>query len=789
MRTLRRALAALVALLLLAGGSVAAILWSTLPARDERLQVAGLSAPVTVTLDSAGIPRIRASGSDDAATALGYLHARDRLAQMELMRRAASGRLAELIGPSALPYDRMMRVLGLQHLAAADAAALAPDARALFEAYARGVNAWIAERGRRGAPETLLLGQPVPWRVSDSLLWGRLLALWLSGNYRVELTRLSLAGRMPMTRVLSLWPAIPGDLPADAPAPDTTQLPGATPRHAAAAGALLAALPAFPAPFAWPDEASQEWALDGRHTATGAPMLAGDPHLALGFPGMWYLARIDTPQGELAGATAPGLPLLVLGHNGRIAWSFTTASADTEDLFEETVLPDGRYATPDGPAAFATRVERIAVRGRVDELLSVRSTRHGPVISDLDAPPAGASATGPVLALQAEALGPLSAAAGLLALDRAGDVAAAGRAAALIATPVQNLLVADRAGIALFTTGRVPLRRAGDGSVSVAGADGAHDWIGEASGTALPHFVAPAGGRLVNANESTVGPGFPVLLDRDSAPGWRAQRIRERLDELAASGDRASLEDLAAMQVDDRSTLAVRLLPVLRGVTPLPGPSAPALALLQGWDGWMRVDAPQPLLFDAWMQRLAGTLLARQGAGPGQGGAWEDVVAAALTPADPAQGTAWCGLPGCAAMLAETLDATTRDLAARFGDAPAAWRWGEAHQAMFANPLLEHLPLLGWLTTHHVPVRGDDATLFRGGSGVPGDLAARHGAAYRGVYDLAALDRSRFIVAPGESGNLLSGFSWNLLDAWARGATITLGPTPDRVTATIRLTP
>ena len=793
---MRRLIAALLLVLLSVAGAGGVMLWLTLPARHERVRVPGLSAAASVTMDGNGIPRIRAASALDAATVLGFLHARDRMAQMELTRRAASGRLAELVGPSALPYDRMMRVLGLQHLAEADAASLSPDLRALFEAYARGVNAWIAGRGRFAAPEALALGRPAPWRPADSLLWGRMLALWLSGNYRAELTRLALSAHMPPAQALALWPAHPGLLPADAARDARSDVPPGTgpaaARHAQAgpagdAATLLAALPAFPAAFAWPAEASQEWALDGRHTATGAPLLAGDPHLALGFPGIWYLARIDTPDGVLAGATAPGVPFLVIGHNGHIAWSFTTASVDTEDLFRETVLPDGRYATPDGPRAFDTRVERIAVRGAPDELLTVRSTRHGPVISDLD--PAGAAPDRPVLALQAEALGPASAGSGLLALDRARDVDAAGAAAALVSTPVQNLLVADRDRIALFTTGRVPVRRAGDGAMPVAGADGAHDWVADASGAALPRFVAPAGGRLVNANESVVGPGFPVFLDRDSDPDWRALRIRTRLDALAAAGDRATVADFAAMQADDGSAYAAALLPALLptlvAVRPPPGLAARAAALLKGWDGTMDPGLPQPLIFNAWMQRLAADLLSRQGVPPGEGGAWEDITAQALGPG----GTAWCGRNGCNALLTASLAAAAGELGARYGDDPASWRWGTAHRAVFGNALLARLPLLGWLTTHRISVPGDDTTLFRGGSGTLGDFAARHGAGYRGVYDLADLDRSRFMIAPGESGNPLSAHAWNMLDAWARGATITLGPTPDRVTATVRLAP
>ena len=359
----------------------------------------------------------------------------------------------------------------------ADYPTLPAETRAMLEAYASGVNAWIAERGRFSAPEFLYLGAPEPWQPADSLLWGETMGLWLSLNWRTELSRQSLAGHVPQQLIDELWP------PASSEGrPEATLAPALS--HLATRYSL-AVLPRFPAPYTLPETASNEWAVDGRHTATGAPLLAGDPHLAFGFPGIWYLARIETPDGVLAGATAPGVPFLVLGHNGHIAWTFTTTGADVQDVFIETPAADNEYQTPDGPRPFTVREERIKVRGEPDQILTVRETRHGPVISDLS------NRNGPILAVSMANLAPgNTAAAGLLALNQAHDVDAAGKAAAMITAPVQNLLVADRQRIAFYVTGRVPIRRAGDGSVPVPG-DGSHDWIGWAAGDQLPHYRSP----------------------------------------------------------------------------------------------------------------------------------------------------------------------------------------------------------------------------------------------------------------------------------------------------------
>lgn len=427
MRPLRLALAGVLLLLVLLVAGAGGIVWLTLPPGSQALKIAGLSAPVTIRIDRHGIPFIRAANLEDAATALGYLHARDRMFQMDLMRRAVSGRLSALLGPAALPYDEEMRTLGLAQHARETLATLPTSTRAMLTAYARGVNAWIAARGRFAALQFVFFGAPRPWTPLDSLLWGETMSLSLSGNWHTELARFALLGHLPPDRILALWPPSHETTPIDA------SLANSLATASRFAAALLRVLPRFPAPFTEPETASNEWAVSGKWSATGAPLLAGDPHLGLDSPSLWYLVHIETPHTTLAGASAPGVPFVVLGHNRHIAWTFTDTGADTEDLFVETVLPDGRYATPDGPEPFTVRKERIRVRGRPDVILTVRSTRHGPVISDL-AHRSGAS----VLALSMAGLAPDdTAAAGLLALDRAQTVAEAGQAAAEIGSRPQ----------------------------------------------------------------------------------------------------------------------------------------------------------------------------------------------------------------------------------------------------------------------------------------------------------------------------------------------------------------
>ena len=766
---MKKLASALLLLVLLAAGALAGAIWATLPPARGRVSIPGLSAPVAISFDQYGVPHIAAANMEDAAAALGYVHARDRMFQMDLMRRQASGRLAELFGAAALPIDREERIMGWEQRAEADYAIMPADTRVMLDAYTRGVNAFIAERGRFAAPEFLVFGAPAPWRPTDSLLWGKTMESLLSDNARIELERLALSRKLSPAQIDQLWPG-------------TTA--GGTPQLAAGAGLveaahrLLEVLPVFPDRFTQPATASDEWAVAGSRTKSGAPLLAGDPHLDLNFPSLWYLARIDTPDQSLAGATGPGLPFLVIGHNRKIAWTFTNTGADTEDVFRETLLPDGSYQTPDGPKRFETRREMIHVKGAADVVLIVRTSRHGPVISDAD--PSEAPA-GEVLALRAADLEPNdTAAAGIFALDRAQTIEQAQQAAQAITAPVQNMMVADRNHIALFTTGRVPIRRSGDGAAPVEGADGAHDWIGYAAGLQLPHYEDPTSGQLVNGNERTAPADFRVFLARDWNGDWRAQRIKQLLDGRAD----LTVADFTRMQIDDVSTLVPELLPRLLAAAPHDGSlAARAAALLQGWNGTADQSLPQPLIFNAWVRAFHAAVLDRAGAGDWSG-PWAEFTRFVLTPA----GASWCG-GDCDDLLRATLAATTQSLAARYGDDPAAWRWGSAHRAEFIHPVLGSIPALANFDGFRVPVNGDDETLFRGGSAGT-SLTSNHGPAYRGVYNLADLDGgSRYSLAPGQSGNLFSRHAGDLLPGWSQGATFPLARVPDQVEQTLELTP
>src|SRR5215469_13329523 len=366
-RVLRRALAgAIIGLaVVVAGGWF--YLRSSLPQTDGTIVVDGLTAPVSITRDADGIPTIVAKTDTDAAFALGYVHAQDRLFQMDLMRRYGAGRLAEWFGAVALPADRFTRTLGLYRAAEAQYAHLSPTVRGILDAYAAGVNAWIATRPGALPPEYAVLHVGIePWKPADTLVWGKIMDLQLTANFRGELLRARLLQHVTPAELAVLYPPYPPGAPV-------------TGKQASLDHRLLDRLAAaLPPGSAEPTRASNNWAVSGSRTVSGKPLLANDTHLGLNSPGVWYLARIEVGSRILAGVTAPGTPFIVVGHNTRIAWGFTTTASDVEQLFVEQIDSHDptRYLAPGGTLPFVTRQETIHVRNSAPVTLTVRTTRH-----------------------------------------------------------------------------------------------------------------------------------------------------------------------------------------------------------------------------------------------------------------------------------------------------------------------------------------------------------------------------------------------------------------------------
>jgi penicillin G amidase len=735
-------------LALMAAAGVYLWLRSSLPESDGRLVLAGPTAEIRITRDAHGIPTIEAQNDRDAAFALGFVHAQDRLFQMDLMRHYGAGRLAEWFGARALPVDRSMRILGLYRAAEAQVALLSPRLRAVFDAYAAGVNAFRATRHGALPPEYAVLGvRPGPWKPADSLVWGKLMDLQLAGNYRFELLRARLAEHLKPDQLAVLFPSYRADAPV-------------------VLGALRSQLQGLP-----PHQVeSNEWVVDGKHSASGKPLLANDTHLDFSAPGVWYLARIETPEDTLAGVTAAGEPMIVLGHNSHIAWGFTTTGGDVEDVYVEKLDPKDphRYLTPDGAQPFVTRQEVIRVRDARPVTITVRATRHGPVISDTGA--SGAAGAGEVLALAATWLqGADRTPQALWEATHAHDWKAFHDALRNVLAPEQNIVYADGDGhIGFFAPAKIPIRAKGDGSMPVPGDTAAYDWTGDVPFDALPQGFDPPSGRFVAANNKIVPDTYPYLITHDWELSYRAERIAELLDKTPVQTPATS----AAIQADTVSLMARRLLPLMLKGKPASALGHAAIERLARWDDNMARDRVAPLLFVAWLREFNRQILADK-LGRLFNDYWAlhpDVIENIL-----AKDPSWCDntdtpeIETCAQQLGAALDRATADLAKRYGDDMDDWLWGVAHPAGFPHPIWSRLPLVARFLALAIPDGGGSDTVDNGTMVVrrtADPFAAVHGPTMRMIVDLADPADAEFMVTPGQSGNILSPHYDDLLRPW-----------------------
>jgi len=668
------------------------------------------------------------------------------------MRRYGAGRLSEVLGARGLGIDRTMRTLGLYRAAAAQFAVLSPEVQAALTAYADGVNAFLATRHGALPPEYYAIGAaPEPWRPADSLVWGKLMDLELTGNFRGEILRARLLTRMSADDLKVLFPSYPKDAPVTL-ANVRAMLEGMP------LGRLLAALP----PGIGPARASNEWVVDGAHSQSGKPLLANDPHLDFSAPGIWYLVRIELPGLTLAGVTSPGTPFVLVGHNDRIAWGFTTTGSDVEDLFVEKPDPadPSRYLVPGGSRPFEVRQEQIAVKGGDPVTLTVRATRHGPVISDL----AGYDEGGAVLALEATWLAPDDKTPDAIwHLARARDWDGFRHALQSWTAPQQNIVYADTVGnIGFIAPARIPIRAAGDGWLPSPGWDDAHEWTGTVPFDALPMAFNPPSGRLVSANNKIVPDDYPYFLTHDWELPYRAERINALLDATPRQSSGAS----AAIEADVLSLSAVKLLPLMLNAEPGSDSARAALDRLRRWDRRMDREKPEPLIFAAWLRELERALLGPR-LGPyfyGFERPHPEILRLILT-----EHRDWCGASGdCGPTLSQSLDRALTWLGARHGADMSAWRWGEAHKAAFQSPVWSHIPLLGDWFDASVPADGGDDTVNAGEMSMTDDapFLDRHGPTLRMIVDMAAPQDARFMIAPGESGNPLSPHWGDLALPW-----------------------
>ncbi|RME43682.1 MAG: penicillin acylase family protein, partial [Chloroflexi bacterium] len=717
MRTLIRILSVLIIVLVLLVVAAAGIaryyyLPRSWPQTDGTLQVAGLDSPVEVIRDRWGIPHIYAQNQHDLFFAQGYVHAGDRLWQMDFNRRIGTGRLSELVGESTLDTDIFLRHLGMHRAAAKDLELLTPETQAILTAYADGVNAYIeSHQGRLPLEYTILGVKPEPWKPLDTVVWAKVMAWDLGANWDTELLRARLINQVGRQALADLVPPYPPDAPVIVPpgVGNYTFLQDASLADYRPIRQVLAI-----STGAW---ASNNWVVSGEKSTTGAPLLANDPHLGLNIPSIWYANGLHAPDFEVVGVTFPGIPGIVIGHNEHIGWGVTNLGPDVQDLYIEKLNPDNpnQYEFQGQWEDMQLVQETIQVKGRPDPVVvTVRITRHGPIMN-----PAVESLKGALqpLALRWTALDGTTMFEALRLLNQAQNWDQFRQALSHWAVPGQNFVYADTAGnIGYQATGRVPIRKNGDGSLPVPGWTGDYEWTGFIPYDEMPRSFNPPSGYVVTANNKVVADSYPYFLSNEWATPYRAQRI----EQLLTAKDKLSPEDFRDIQADTYALPAERLVPYLLQVSAAGDVQAQAISALQNWDMREEADSAGAAVFEAWLHHA---VLDTFGDELGEwmedyGGAGHEALLRLLDNPD----AAWWDDVTTPDRVETREDILSRALADAVEDLQekqgSSWSWGSLHAITFVHQPLGQsgIALLERIFNRGpIRARGSEFTVNRGG--------------------------------------------------------------------------
>jgi penicillin amidase len=798
-RFLLKALAIVVGLL--AAGLATAYVYArgSLPVLNGTIVVAGPSGPVDIIRDADAIPHIFASTRLDGLYGLGYVHAQDRLWQMEFQRRIGFGRLSEIFGDTTLPQDRLLRTIGFGRAARTAWERMPSPRKKEIDAYVAGINGFLAaHRGRTLPPEfTLLRFEPDRWGGADVVVWQKMMAWDLSANYSFELLRHDLAARVGDAGMADLMPPYPKDgLSILEPHPSghdaqrrrVTQgvngAVGGSDELEAFRSGLSRGLPTVRNLLFGGEESlgSNSWVVDGTLTASGKPLLANDPHLGTRLPSIWYLAHISARDYEAIGASMPGTPAIVLGRNRSIAWGATNVAADVEDLYRERLDATGRFAEFRGrQEALQLIRETIRIKGRMPVSLDVRVSRHGPIVSDaINANNALARAEGTVselepLSFRWTALDPEDTTViAMMRLSEARNWEEFTAALRDFVVPAQNFLYADTAGhIGYYAPGRIPIRASGDGAMPAEGWTGESEWTGWVPFDQLPHVYDPPDHLIVTANQRPAAAAYPYLLGLEWPEPYRAERIAE----LLGGKTKLTTDDFAAMQADTLSLHARSLLPVLiERARPAGAADQQAVRMLRQWDQNARGGSGAAAIFEAWFLRLAPTLVTDKLGAPttaNYAGRFSYVTRFVLNALRGTTERQWCDdtrtaeIETCDAAVTKALHEAVIDLTDRLGGDMTRWRWDAIHRATFPHQGLDSVTMLRALVSRSVPSGGDWSTVDVGAVATDHPYQQRSVASYREIIDLSPANDSRFLDALGESGHPLSRHYDDFLADWS----------------------
>ncbi|MGD0211738.1 MAG: penicillin acylase family protein [Terriglobales bacterium] len=785
---------------------------SALPQLDGSVSVPGISSTVRVVRDGQGVPTIEASTLEDLFFAQGYVTAQDRLWQMDIMRRAAAGELSEVIGSATVEMDREQRILGLRPAAEAAEKKISARERPYFDAYARGVNAFInSHRDRPSLEFRLLKYAPRPWTVTDSLLVGAHMVQYLNHySYKRALEREKILAKLgpELTADLyvnSCWHDRPPtevrriqDEPAakhgdeDDDDDEEVDPDGGNPRLSSAlSSGQVSKGPTFFGAFTREESdsfrpGSNNWVVSGQHTVSGKPLLSNDMHLDHQMPNLWFAAHLKSGNFDVAGVTLPGVPFVIVGHNQRIGWGFTNVGPTVEDDFIEEFNAQGQYKTPAGWVDAQHRQETIHVKGKPDVTLDVVTTRHGPIITELV--PGETRKIALRWTLQ-DGMGLM-----FFDADSAQNWVEFRKAFSALGAPGQNVMYADVDGhIGYQATGRVPIRMAGDGSLPVSGSDDAHEWTGWIPFDEMPHVYDPPSGILATANGRITPDGYKYSISTEWEAPWRTDRIYRVLE----SGKKFAPADMLALQMDVSSTFdrfcADKFVYAVDHAASATDRAKRAAEILRDWDGRMSADSAAPTIETKAREELVRLLLEPKL------GAAADVPdsdannsgALSWKSYDWMMSTVWLenvltkqparwlppGYADYESLLTAAMENVVKQTAAPSGDVAKnasgvpsdlnQWTWGKHYPVEIDHPVLSRLPVVGRFTGPGMhPLSGSAYTVKA--------VGREFGPSERLTWNFANFDESRLNLVTGESGVFLSPYYMNQWAAWYGGSTFAL---------------
>lgn len=708
----------------------------TLSPIHGNLVVPGLKEPVNVLRDRWGVAHIYAKNQHDLFFAQGFVAAQDRLFQMEMWKRAGQGRLAELLGPSAVQRDINARLLRYRGHTKAEYESYSPDAEAILVAFTNGINAEIRSLTAKGGPglpvEFQLAGfQPEPWKPEDCL--NRMAAFSMTGNAFSELRDAELVAKFGVqkaTSLLSLDPKVELD---PAPGVDFSGLNPSLLKNLVGSDARIE----FPSDTS---EGSNDWTISGKLTSTGKPILANDPHRVLALPSLRYIVHLVAPGWDVIGAGEPGLPGVAVGHNQHIAWGFTIFGLDQQDLYLEELNPQDQleYKTPNGWAHMRVEHETIAVKGKSPLEVELKFTRHGPVLWE-----DGTRA----LALRWVGDEPGTAGyLGSLAVDRATNWKEFEEAMQRWKVPSENIVYADIAGnIGEHSTGLAPLRKTWTGLLPVPGA-GNYEWSGYVPNSELPHSFNPAAGFIATANHKMIPENYPYNVGFEWAAPFRVHRIEEVLSGIHDSGRKITLDDIEKLQTDIVSLPARQLLKLLKDEAASTNPTA-ATQMLLAWDETVSRESAAAALFEVWLKNLQKAISAKEGIETAEDHLSLEKVFEEL--ANPSPQVFGADAVARNEVLLQTLDSAWKLTEQLLGPDPQKWAWGTLHTIRFRHSL-DRLPGAATLLDLGPLSRPGDSNTVNA-TWVGNNFEQEGGASYREILDTADWDHSLAVNTPGRT--------------------------------------